>query len=73
MATMTETLAEFTVNLTYDQIPEDARAAAKRFIFDSVGCALGGLKQEDTKMYRRVLRFLGGNDHATIIGTGEKK
>ncbi|MCK5620569.1 MAG: MmgE/PrpD family protein [Candidatus Krumholzibacteria bacterium] len=72
MATMTETLAEFTVNLTYDQIPEDARAAAKRFIFDSVGCALGGLKQEDTKMYRRVLRFLGGNDHATIIGTGEK-
>jgi 2-methylcitrate dehydratase len=47
-------------------------AAAKRFVFDSIGCALGGLKQEDTEIYRRVLHFLGGNEHATIIGTGEK-
>jgi len=72
MATMTEKLAEFTVGLSYDRVPEDARAAAKRFIFDSVGCALGGLKQEDTEIYRRVLEFLGGNAHATVIGTGEK-
>jgi 2-methylcitrate dehydratase len=72
MATMTERLAEFTVDLEYDRIPEDAKAAAKRFVFDSVGCALGGLKQEDTNIYRRVLDFLGGNDHATIIGTDEK-
>lgn len=72
MATMTESLAQFTVDLTYDRIPADARAAAKRFIFDSVGCALGGLKQEDPKIYRRVLGLLGGNEHATIIGTDEK-
>lgn len=72
MATMTERLAEFAVDLKYDHIPDDARAAAKRFVFDSVGCALGGLKQEDPNIYRKVLAFLGGNEHATIIGTGEK-
>jgi 2-methylcitrate dehydratase len=69
---MTYDLAEFTVGLTYDRVPDDAKAAAKRFVFDSIGCALGGLKQEDTQIYRRVLDFLGGNEHATIIGTSEK-
>jgi 2-methylcitrate dehydratase len=72
MSTMTYDLARFTAELSYDQVPEDAREAAKRFIFDSVGCALGGLKQKDTQIYRKVLDFLGGNGHATIIGTGEK-
>jgi 2-methylcitrate dehydratase len=72
MSTLTKRLAEFTVDLSYDDIPADARAAAKSFIFDSVGCALGGLKQEDPQIYRRVLGFLGGNEHATILGTGER-
>jgi len=72
MSTMTHTLAEFTVGLRYEDIPEDARVAAKRFIFDSVGCALGGLKQEDPEIYMKVLRYLGGNPHATILGTAEK-
>lgn len=72
MSRLTLKLAEFTASLTYDQVPEDARAAAKRFLFDSVGCALGGLKQEDPAIYRKVLAFLGGNAHATIIGTAEK-
>jgi len=72
MSTMTYKLAEFTTGLTYDRIPDDAKAAAKRFVFDSVGCALGGLKQEDPEIYRKVLDFLGGNEHATIIGTSEK-
>jgi 2-methylcitrate dehydratase len=69
---MTHDLAQFTVDLTYDRIPNDAQAAAKRFVFDSMGCALGGLKQEDPQIYRRVLEFLGGNEHATIIGTAAK-
>ena len=72
MSTMTYKLAEFTVALRYEDIPEDARVAARRFIFDSVGCALGGLKQEDPAIYAGVLRFLGGNEHATIIGTAER-
>ena len=70
--TATERLAQFTSELTTDQIPEDARAAAKRLLFDSVGCALGGLKQQDPAIYMEVLKFLGGNAHATILGTDQK-
>jgi 2-methylcitrate dehydratase len=73
MATLTHKLAQFTADLRFEDIPDDARAAAKRFVFDSVGCALGGLKQEDPKLYMNVLSFLGGNEHATIIGTGERR
>jgi 2-methylcitrate dehydratase len=73
MTTMTYELAEFTSELTYDRIPDDAKAAAKRFIFDSVGCALGGLKQQDPQIYCKVLDLLGGHEHATIIGTGQRR
>jgi 2-methylcitrate dehydratase len=72
MSTLTHKLAQFTVDLSYDDISADARDAAKRFIFDSVGCALGGLKQEDPAIYMNLLTFLGGEKHATILGTGEK-
>jgi 2-methylcitrate dehydratase len=69
---MTRKLADFTLSLRYEDIPEDARLAARRFIFDSVGCALGGLKQDDPGLYMSVLEFLGGNEHATILGTGRR-
>jgi len=72
MATLTQTLARFTADLRHDDIPTDARDAAKRFIFDSVGCALGGLKQKDPGIYIDVLSSLGGTPQATIIGTGER-
>jgi 2-methylcitrate dehydratase PrpD len=57
MGTLTERLAEFTAKLTYSRIPDDARNAAKRFVFDSVGCALGGLKQEDPEIYDLIDHF----------------
>lgn len=72
MSTITHKLAEFTADLSYDDIPADARDAAKRFIFDSVGCALGGLKQEDPAIYMNLLTSLGGEKQATILGTAEK-
>lgn len=72
MSTLTHKLAQFTVDLAYDDISADAIAAAKRFIFDSVGCALGGLKQHDPAIYMDVLRLLGGEKQATVLGTGER-
>jgi len=73
METLSTRLARFTHDLTWDDIPDDARIAAKRFLFDSVGCALGGLKQADPGIYTRVLDLLGGNPHATVIGTDTKR
>ncbi|NIM19853.1 MAG: MmgE/PrpD family protein [Candidatus Latescibacteria bacterium] len=72
MSTITESLAGFAAGLRYDDLPDEAIAAGKHFIFDTLGCALGGLKQEDPSIYAQVLKFLGGNPQATILGTGEK-
>jgi 2-methylcitrate dehydratase PrpD len=37
-------MAEFAVNLKYEDIPARARHEAKRFLLDSVGCALAAVR-----------------------------
>ncbi len=72
MKTLTEKLARFTIELNYGDIPPSALEAAKRLLFDSIGCALGGLLREDPAIYRDLVEFLGSNEQATILGTTKK-
>ena len=44
---LSRTVAEFAVNLKFEEIPPAAVAEAKRFMLDSVGCAFGGFEAED--------------------------
>ena len=44
---------------------------AKRFLLDSLGCALGGYQQHDVKIALAVLDEIAGPG-ATVIGTGER-
>ena len=43
-------LAAWAANLTYDKLSSDAIASAKLFLYDSLGCALGGSKQHDVEI-----------------------
>ena len=70
MPFVSETIAKFAVGLRYEDLPSDAVAATKRFLVDSVGCALGGLSSEDCHIMRGLLDDLGGNPQCTIIGGG---
>ncbi|MBC8332535.1 MAG: MmgE/PrpD family protein, partial [Anaerolineae bacterium] len=45
---------------------------AKRFLLDSVGCALAAVKNEDMQAMYRFTEKLGGTPEATVIGTGAK-
>ena len=63
-------MARFALELGYDTIPESARYEAKRFLLDSVGCALAALDHEDMQQAFAYIRELGGNAQATIIGHG---
>jgi len=65
-------MARFALDLTYDQIPEPARREAKRFLLDSIGCALAALDHEDMVQAYEYVRRLGGTEEATIIGHGTK-
>jgi 2-methylcitrate dehydratase len=65
-------LAKFALDLKYEAIPERARREAKRFLLDSLGCALAALDLPDMRAAYRYIRALGGRRQATIIGYGTK-
>lgn len=72
METISGKLAAFTHELTFEQLSDDAVREAKRFLLDSIGCAIGGLDTPDVKMMRAVVERMGGNRVCTILGSGEK-
>ncbi len=72
MATMTETLARWASGLKYEDLTCDAIAAAKRFLYDSLGCALGGYQTGDVKIFLQHLREMGSSGGCTVVGAGDK-
>ena len=72
MASISRKMAQFALSLTYDQIPEPARKEAKRFMLDSVGCALAAVENEDMRQAFKFIQMLGGHEQATVIGHGTK-
>jgi 2-methylcitrate dehydratase len=65
-------MAEFAHGLQFKDIPLEARHEAKRFLLDSMGCALAAVGNEDMLAMYRLMRELGGRPQATVIGTGER-
>jgi 2-methylcitrate dehydratase len=63
-------MAEFALNLRYEQIPPEAIKEAKRFLLDSMGCALAAVQNEDMQAIYRFTEKLGGTPEATVIGNG---
>jgi len=59
-------------NLQFDMIPADAVREAKRYLLDSLGCALGGYQQHDVKIALEVLGEHAGAGNTTVIGSGNK-
>ena len=45
---------------------------AKRFLLDSLGCALGGYLQHDVQIALAVLDEIAGDGPATVIGSGRR-
>ncbi len=67
---ITGKMADFALDLRFEDIPAPALKEAKRFLLDSVGCALAAVRNEDmAAMYRFVARQ-GGTPEATLIGNG---
>lgn len=72
MITIAEKLAQFTHDVRYEDLSAEAIYQVKRFLWDSLGCAYGGLNTRDASMMRELLRDLGGPEESTVIGTGER-
>jgi 2-methylcitrate dehydratase len=72
MGSISRKMAQFALSLTYDQIPAPSRKEAKRFLLDSVGCALAALDNEDMRQAYEYIQMFGGHQQATVIGHGIK-
>ncbi|MEA3350101.1 MAG: MmgE/PrpD family protein [Chloroflexota bacterium] len=70
MTSISRKMAEFALNLKFEDIPPDAVHEAKRFLLDSVGCALAAINNEDMQAMYRFTEKLGGTPEATVIGNG---
>ncbi|HEY7097283.1 MAG TPA: MmgE/PrpD family protein [Terriglobales bacterium] len=70
--TITAAMSRWAAALQYKQLSKDAIYQAKRYLLDSVGCALGGYQQHDVKIALEVLDEIAGRGPATVIGTGKK-
>ncbi|HOC43944.1 MAG TPA: MmgE/PrpD family protein [Thermoanaerobaculales bacterium] len=72
MPNVTRTIAEWAATTRYEDLPTEVVAEAKRFLMDSVGCALGGAQQHDVHLARAVLAEIAGRGQATVLVTGER-
>jgi 2-methylcitrate dehydratase len=70
--TITARIAEWAARLGYDQLSPEAVHEAKRYLLDSLGCALGGYLQHDVRIALEVLGEHAGSGPATVIGSGAK-
>lgn len=68
MPSISRTLAEFVYKLKYEDISEDDITHVKRFLIDTMGCALAGSRVEDTEIAVKVYQEFGGKEECTIIG-----
>ena len=70
--TITAVISRWAAGLSFRDLSEDAVYQAKRFLLDSVGCALGGYRQHDVILALEVLDEIAGRGPSTVIGTGKK-
>jgi len=70
--TITATMARWAAELRFEDLSEDAVHEARRYLLDSVGCALGGYLQHDCKIALDVLGAHAGTGACTVIGSGGK-
>ena len=70
--TITATMSDVGGKSEFEHLSADAVYQAKRFLLDSMGCALGGYQQHDVEIALDVLDEIAGPGAATLIGSGKQ-
>src|SRR5271167_1820000 len=70
--TITAAMSQWAAGVRFEHLSANAVYHAKRFLLDSLGCALGGYQQHDVIISLEVLKEIAGRGPATVIGTGLK-
>jgi 2-methylcitrate dehydratase len=67
--TLAERLAQFAIDLNFEDLPAPVVHEVKRRVIDSLGCALGAWHAEPCEVARRVASGISAERGATLIGT----
>ncbi len=67
-----ERLADYTLRLRLDDVPEDALDLAKWIVYDSIGTGLGGYQRDLGQKAAQYASMMMPGDQATLLGTGER-
>lgn len=65
-------IAEFAVNLKYEDLPIEVINEVKRYLYDSIGCAIGSINTNDVNIIRDIYNEMGGESDATVFAFGDK-
>jgi len=71
MPNLAEQLSDYGTSLKYTDLPSDVVHLAKRFIIDTIGCALGGYDSEPSKVARAMAGEVTPAHPVTVIGSGQ--
>jgi 2-methylcitrate dehydratase len=61
------TMAEFALNLKYEDLPKEVIHEVKRYLYDSIGCAYGGYHTKDVNILREIYDTMGGKEEAKLM------
>jgi 2-methylcitrate dehydratase len=65
-------MAQWAARVRFEDLSAEAVHQCKRFLLDSVGCALGGYRVRDVGIALEVLDEIAGPGPSTVIGSGKK-
>ncbi len=65
-------LARFALELEFDDLPREVVREAKRYLYDTIGCAFGGFDTRDSQIIRRLYRQMEGTHEASLLVSGER-
>jgi len=69
---VTQTLADFSASLQYEDLPSHVRHEAKRLLLDTIASGLGGFDLDKGAMALQLARQAGGHPQATVYGCSGK-
>ena len=72
MTNVTRRVSDWACGVQFEDLPPEVVHEAKRFLMDSVGCALGGAQQHDVHIAREVLTETAGSGNCRVMVTGER-
>ena len=72
MTSLAEQLSNYASSLRYEDLPEETVHLAKRFVIDTLGCALGGYSSETARVAREMAGMVSSTAPVTVMGSGQQ-